>query len=63
MTWVQLFLQSIGKLSCTNIWSWYFYFFETGSLFIGLAVLVITMKAGLALNSETHLLLVPKCWD
>jgi hypothetical protein len=41
----------------------FFFFFETGFLCIALAVLELTLKTRLALNSEICLPLPPKCWD
>jgi hypothetical protein len=38
-------------------------FFEAGILCVSLAVLEITLQTRLALNSEIHLPLPPKCWD
>jgi hypothetical protein len=40
-----------------------FGFFETGFFCIVLAVLELTLKTRLALNSEIRLPLPPKCWD
>jgi hypothetical protein len=37
--------------------------FETGFLCVALAVLGLTLWTRLALNSEIHLPLPPKCWD
>ena len=41
----------------------YFWFFQTGFLYVALAVLEFTLLTRLALNSEIHLPLPPKCWD
>jgi hypothetical protein len=40
-----------------------FWFFETGSLCIALAVLELTLQTRLASNSEIRLPLPPECWD
>jgi hypothetical protein len=37
--------------------------FETGFLCVALAVLELTLQTRLALNSEIHLPLPPKCWN
>jgi hypothetical protein len=41
----------------------FLFFFETGFLCIALAVLDLTLQTRLALNSEIHLPLPPKCWE
>jgi hypothetical protein len=53
---------ALYKFLFSNLFIYLFWFFKTVFLCVALAVLVLTLKTRLALNSEI-LTLPPKCWD
>jgi hypothetical protein len=56
--------ESGGQREAKGLTSFLFCFvFEAGFLCVALAVLELTLKTRLALNSEIRLPLPPKCWD
>ena len=56
-------LYLVSRFKKIYIFIYLFWFFETRFLCVALAALELSLQTRLALNSEIHLPLPPRCWD